>query len=300
MPPPTLCRVDDSSDGVEGVRSGSSMARLGSWLGELSRMAPGLLQAHVPGGGIDARTREELIITVADANGCRFLEWVHGAWQEFLGPSGAGDEIQPLVDFARASARAGLPLDTTVLDALYPASVVRSARATVARAQIGSVLANATGQLAGSLLSRRPAGPLQVAGQIAAVGVAFPVLAPVAVMAGALRAAVRLAPPVPEPELPADDEANLVVHLLAEALPTYLGHAVVRTVLLWNPVVLAIGVRGEGTGATMRIGQGRVVIVNGIRPDALLVVEGGIEPLLHLASGSIVRQLAGTARRSLT
>lgn len=281
-------------------RSGWSLGRLGPWLAELSRMAPGLVEAHVPGaGGIDARTREQLIVTVADANGCRFLGWVHGAWQEFLGPSGGEEDARPLLDFARASADAGLPLDATVLDAMYPHSVVRSARATVARAQVGSVLANAAGELAGHLLSRRPAGPVQVAGQVLAVGLAFPVLVPVAVVAGALKAAVRIAPPVPEPELP-DGEANLVVHLLADALPTYLGHAVVRTVLLWNPIVLSLGVRAEGTGATMRIGQGRVSIVNGIRPDALLVVEGTIEPLLHLAAGSIVRQLSGPTRRTLT
>jgi hypothetical protein len=282
-------------------RSAWSIGRLAPWVAELSRMAPGLIEAHLPGaGGIDARTREQLIVTVADANGCRFLGWVHGAWQEYLGPSGGEEEIQPLLDFALASADAGLPLDATVLDAIYPQSVVRSTRATVARAQVGSVLANAAGELAGHLLSRRPAGPVQVAGQVVAVGLAFPVLLPVAFVAGALKAAVRIAPPVPEPELPPDEQANLVVHLLAEALPTYLGHAVVRTVLLWNPVVLALGVRAEGTGATMRIGQGRVSIVNGIRPDALLVVEGTIEPLLHLAAGSIVRQLAGPARRSVT
>jgi hypothetical protein len=268
-----------------------------SWLGELSRVAPGLVTAHLPGtGGIDARIREQLIIAVADANGSRFLAWVHGAWQEFLGPVPSDEQWQPLVDFARASAEAGLPLDPTALDARYAPSVVRSARATVARAELGSVLANATGQLMTHLRGRGDGGRLRLAGQVAVAGLAVPVLVPVAAVAGALKAVVRLAPPVPVPQLPPPGEANLLVHLLAEALPNYLGHAVVRSVLLWNPMVLAVGVRAEGTGATLRIGQGKVSIVNGVRADALVVVEDGVEPLLHLAAGSIVRQLTSGTR----
>jgi hypothetical protein len=262
-------------------------------------MAPGLVEAHLPGiGGIDARTREQLIVTVADTNGSRYLAWVHGAWQEFLGPSRVDPEWEPLVAFARASAEAGIPLDATVLDAQYPPAVVRSVRATVARAELGSVLANAAGDLVGSLLGRGGAGVWKVAGRVVVVGLAAPVLVPLAAVAGALKAVVRLAPPIPEPELPPAGEANLVVHLLADALPAYLGHAVVRTVLLWNPVVLAVGVQAEGTAATLRVGQGKVSIVNGIRPDALVVVEDGVEPLLHLAAGSIVRQLAAKPRQA--
>ncbi len=274
------------------------LASLGRWIAELGRSAPGVVESHLPGIGFGARTREQLIVTVADENGCRFLSWAHSAWQDFLGPAAVDDAAQPLLDYARASAQAGVPLDAAVLDAMFPRSVVRSARATVARAEIGSIITNSAGRLAGQLLSRRPDGPVAVAGQFAAVGMALPVLVPAAAMAGALKMAVRLAPPVPEPDLPPERDANLVVHLLADALPTYLGHAVVRALLLWNPVVLAVGVRIEGTAATLRIGQGGVAIVNGVRPDALIVVEGGLEPLLQVAAGSIVRQLAAGPHRS--
>ena len=47
----------------------------------------------------------------------------------------------------------------------------------------------------------------------------------------------------------------------------------------------------EGIAAPLRVGQGRVGIVSGVDPDALVVVEGGLEPLLTVAAGSIVRQL---------
>jgi hypothetical protein len=232
---------------------------------ELVRVAPGLLEAQLPGiGGVDARTRERLILTVAETTGCGLLHWVHTAWRDFLGGVEPDERSEPLLAFARASAEAGTPLDATTLEATYPAAVVRSARATVARAEVGSFLANSA---------------------------ALPVLLPTAALAGVLRLAVRVAPPMPEPEMPPDDDANLVVHMLAEALPNYFGHAVVRSVLLWNPLVLAVGVRVEGSAATLRIGQGRVRIVSGIDRDALLVVEGGLEPLLTVAAGSIVRQL---------
>jgi hypothetical protein len=228
----------------------------------------------VPGiGGVDARTRERLILTVAETTGCGLLQWVHGAWQEFLGGAEPDERSEPLLAFARASAEAGVPLDATTLEAVYPAAVVRSARATVARAEVGSFLATTA---------------------------ALPVLLPTAAVAGVMRLALRVAPPVPEPELPPEGEANLVVHMLAEALPNYLGNAMVRSILLWNPVVLPVGVRVEGIAATLRIGQGRVRISNDIDRDALLVVEGGLEPLLTAAAGSIVRQLtvlAGEKRR---
>jgi hypothetical protein len=243
----------------------------GVWLAELVRVAPGLVEAHVPGtGGVDARTREQLILTVADATGSRFLAWVHGAWQDFLGGTEPDERIEPLLAFARASAEAGTPLDATMLEATYSAAIVRSTRATVARAELGSLVANTA---------------------------ALPVLLPAAAVAGALRLALKLAPPLPRPELPPDRDANLVVHLLAEALPNYLGHAIVRTVLLWNPLVLAVGVRIEGTGATLRVGQGKVQIVSGVAADAVVVVDGGLEPLLHVAAGSILRQFARVPAR---
>jgi hypothetical protein len=187
-----------------------------------------------------------------------------------LGPTEPDDNVGPLIAFARASAEAGTPLDATTLEAIYPASVVRATRATVARAELGSLVERTA---------------------------ALPVLLPTAAIAGALRVAVRLAPSVPDPELPRAQDANLVVHLLAAALPSYLGNALVRSVLLWNPLVLSVAIRMEGTGATMRIGQGRVQILSGVRDDAMVVVEDGLEPLLHVAAGSILRQLSRVPAR---
>ena len=65
-----------------------------------------------------------------------------------------------------------------------------------------------------------------------------------------------------------------------------------RLVALRLPVPLSLGVRAGRTSATVRIGRGRVAIDNGIGPDALVVLEGDIEPLLQLATGSLVRELS--------
>jgi hypothetical protein len=45
------------------------------------------------------------------------------------------------------------------------------------------------------------------------------------------------------------------------------------------------------------VGRGRVTIRNGIEPDALAVVDGGVEPLLELVAGSILRDLGVPVRR---
>jgi hypothetical protein len=241
-----------------------------AWLFELARVAPGIVESRMPGVGIDSRTREELAAVVARLAGSSLVEWMHEARREFLGRVESDEAVEPLLAFARASGEAGEPVDATTLDAIYAASIVRSTRAVVAGTEIRSAIAQS---------------PL------------VPLLAPGAAAAGALRMIVRVAPPVPEPELPADGRTNLVMHLVADAMPRYLGNAAVRSVLLRNPLVLTIGVRMEAVGATVRIGRGKVRIDEGIDDDVVLVIEDGLEPLLHLAAGSIVRQLSRVPTR---
>ena len=111
-------------------------------------------------------------------------------------------------------------------------------------------------------------------------------------LGAALRAVDGLAPPVPEIRTPPPDEANLLAHLLATTVPAYLANAGVRLALLRLPVVVSIGVRAGRTSATLRVGRGAVEVVNGIAPDAVVVLEGEVEPLLQLATGSLLRELS--------
>jgi hypothetical protein len=97
---------------------------------------------------------------------------------------------------------------------------------------------------------------------------------------------------MPEVDTPAAGEANLLVHLLAASAPTYLANAVVRLAVLGLPRPIAFGIRAGRTAATVRVGRGRIGVENGITRDTIFVVEGEVEPLLQLATGSIVRELS--------
>lgn len=272
--------------------------RLGAWTAELMSVPIGLVEAYAPGSaGVNARTREQLILAVTEVNGCRYSAWVHGAWQDFLGRRDPEELLGPLFDYARACAEAGVPLDTTTLDAMYPPAMVRSVRATVARAELANLVGNSFDELFEQFIGRRSWSPVEVMSDAIAVTASMPLVAPTIALAGAMKIVSRLAPKVPVIELPPASEANLVVHLLAEATPTYLGHVFVRTSLVWSPVPVAIAFRMEGVSATIRIGRGKVAIDNGVDPNAVLIVDGVIEPLLQTVAGSILRDLGVPIRR---
>lgn len=282
----------DELDTRPASRPTASAWRLGAWTAELLSVPVGLVEAYLPGSaGVNARTREQLILAVTEVNGCRYSAWVHGAWQEFLGRRDPDELLGPLFDYARACAEAGVPLDTTTLDAVYPPAMVRSVRATVARAELANLVGNSFDDLFAQVIGRRTWSPLGLVNDAVAVTASIPLVAPTVVLAGAMKVVSRLAPKLPAIELPPASEANLVVHLLAEAAPTYLGHVFVRTSLVWSPVPVAIAFRMEGLSATIRIGRGKVAIDNGVDPSALLIVDGGIEPLLQTVAGSILRDL---------
>lgn len=267
---------------------------VGRWLGELARVPVGLMDAYVPGLALDGRSREQLILAVTEVNGCRWSAWVHGAWLDFLGPRDPDEVLEPLFAYARACAEEGRPLDTTVLEASYPPEVVRSVRAVVARTELANLVGNTTDGVLERLLGRRPPAPMVALQEAATVAAALPFVAPMAATAAVMRTLTGMAPRLPTVEFVPDGddvEPNLVAHLLAEAVPTYLGHTFVRTGLLLAPVNLAVAVRMEGRSATLRVGRRRVSVSNGVSRDALIVLEGGTEPLLKIVAGSILRDV---------
>ena len=112
-----------------------------------------------------------------------------------------------------------------------------------------------------------------------------------------MRLATRVAPPLPEIEMPDGDDANLLVHVLAIVAPAYLSNALVRIAVVGAPRSIAVGVRSGRAAATVRLGRGRLALENGISSDTVLVVEGEVESLLHTVTGSIVRELGGIRLR---
>lgn len=272
-------------------RRTATVRTLTPWLAELARVAPDLVRSYLPFAPLDARSRERVILAVTEVNGCRYCAWIHGAWQDFLGTADPADADEAVLAFARACAEAGRPVDSRGLGAVLPARAVRAVRATVAQIEVANLVGNTADGLIARATGKRPRSPLKAAGELATVGLALPVAIPLLALSGAMRLADRWVTPVPIVDMPEPGEANLLVHLLAGAVPSYLGNAAVRAVLLGLPVTVSIGLRAGRTAATLRIGRGLISVANGIQDDALVVVEGDVEPLLRAATGVIVSEL---------
>jgi hypothetical protein len=162
----------------------------------------------------------------------------------------------------------------------------------VAQIEVSNLVGNTVDGLLARVTRRRPLQPLRALTEAATVAAALPLAVPLVLTAAAMRAVDGLAPPMPDIGAPPEGEANLLAHLLATTVPAYLANAGVRLAVLGLPVPVSIGVRAGRTSATVRIGRGQVAISNGIGPDAVVVLEGEIEPLLQLATGSLVRELS--------
>ncbi len=230
---------------------------------------------------------------MSEVNGCRYTAWVHGAWHDLLGAEKADDTLPVLLDYARDSALAGHPAGTESLDAVLTPESVRAVRASVAVAELSSLIGNTADGLAERLVFKRPLLSLRTLNDAFVVAVALPWAVPVFVATAAMRAVSWAAPPMPEMVSPPEDQANLVVHMLADAIPQYLSHAATRALVLRLPTPIAVGVRAEGTEATVRLSRDRIELENGLGDDTFLVVDGGLELLLDVAARSISREVSG-------
>jgi len=264
---------------------------LAPWLAELVRTLPGLIASYVPGGALDSRSRERIIMAVTEVNGCRYCAWIHGSWQDFLGELDPLEAEEAVLAYARACAEAGRPLPPDDLRGVLPSDAVRSVRATVAQIEVSNLVGNTVDGVLARLTRKRPLAPIELTREVATVGAALPLAVPLLGAGSVLRLVSRAAPAMPEIDMPSPGEANLLVHLLASAAPTYLANAAIRLAVLGMPFSIAVGVRAGRTGATVRLGRGELALENGIAPDVIVVIEGEVEPLLQLATGSLVREL---------
>jgi AhpD family alkylhydroperoxidase len=266
-------------------------------LTELVRTLPGLAGSYGRHSALDPRSRQRIILAVTEVNGCRYSAWIHGAWQAFLGEIDEVEATAAMLRYARACAEAGRPVPTDELGAILPGNAVRAVRATVAHTEVSNLVGNSFDSVVGQLTGKRRFSPLGFAFQAAAVGAAAPLAVPLFATAGLMRLANSWAPPMPVVEMPESSDPNLLAHLLATAAPTYMANAAARLVVLGLPSPIAIGVRSGRTSATVRVGRRALVVENGITSDAIAVIEGEVEPLLELATGSIVRELGAIRLR---
>ena len=275
-------------------RRTATIGRVLPWLAELARTLPGLAESYTRRDVLDPRAREKVMLAVTEVNGCRYSAWIHGSWQDYLGevPPGAAEDA--LLAYAVACAEAGRPLPTAPLAEVLPPNAVRAVRATVAQIELSNLVGNTVDGLLARLRWARPFQPAAVVQEVAAVAAALPAAVPMLAVGALLRSVGRLAPSLDRESVVKPDagEANLLVHMAAEALPVMLANAGLRLALLNLPVRLPIAVRAGNSAATMRIGRGGVILENGVTRDAVGVVEADVDVLLRVATGALLTELA--------
>jgi hypothetical protein len=274
-----------------------TVASVFPWLAEIVSTIPGLIDSYTRKDVLNPRTRQRIILAVTEVNGCRYCAWIHGSWQDFLGdvPSGVAEDA--LLLYARACADAGRPLDPRPLAEVLPTEAVRAVRATVAQIEVSNLVGNTVDGLLARLTRARPFDPLATLQELVAVAAAVPLAVPLLSTAAALRLLDRLAPRLGAVDKADAGEANLLVHVLAEAMPILLANAAVRLVVLNLPVRVPLAVRAGRTTATMRIGRGGITLENGVAGDAIAVVEGEVDTLLKLVTGSLMREIGNVRIR---
>jgi hypothetical protein len=271
---------------MAGMQREPTPAVVGPWLVELARTLPGLLPGPLP-----PATRQRVLVAVSDENGSRTWSYVHGAWRDFLGATPHVEAEQAVTDYARACAAAGRPLDTTTLEATLPREAVRALRATVATVELATLATDATGRLVGRLTGRRRlAGPATLVWEAALTALTAPLAATAVAAATTAKLVDRLAAR-PALDVPPDDEANLLVHVVAASLQAWMANAAVRLAVTRLPFTISIALRDGRAEATVKVGQGRVAIRNGVDAGATVLLDGELGPVLRAASGSFLERL---------
>jgi len=274
-------------------RRTATPAALVPWAIELARNARGLIGAYAAGGALDARSREELILAVTDVSGCRFCAWAHTSWAGFLGDIDGEAAPEPARGYAASSTGLGRPDDPGSLAEELGEPLARSVRATVALANVLGLVGNTVDGLLARATGKRPAEPARATVELATIAGVTPVALSLLGVAAVLGAVARVAPPRTGVRVSGDDaESNLLVHVLSEALAPLDANAALRLVVARSPFTAVIGVRAGLTSATVRVGNGKLALENGLAPDAWVVVESDVGPLLRLAARPVVRDLA--------
>ena len=267
---------------LRGLRS------VGAWAVEALATGPSGLRSMVPGAPVPASLREDVLVSVARARGATVMAWVHGEWRAFAGSVPDGDVRLALDEHATACARAGYPVPPDSLAEVLPPATVRGVRAVVVRGRLEAEVESRTRRVVEALRTGRVGRATLVDVPLAAVGLAA--AAPAVGVGTALGALARLAPPAPVVEGSDDPEVGLLGALAAEAVTVLLANAGVRTLVLATPADVAVGIRSGPSAATVRVGRGRVRVSDGIAPDALVVLQGDVEPLVRLAAGVVLRE----------
>lgn len=265
------------------------------WYAALVPRLATVARCHLPGAPVDARRRELVAAVVAGAAGSEALARLHADWHDVLGPA----ELTEVDDEVLAWAAQAVGLLPELDPADLPDEVTPAAARAVAALVVHGVVASATlaraSSLAGRVTGARPRSPVDALGDLAAVVVGLPLTLPSVAVGSVLGAVGRLAPAAAPVAI--DPDPNLLTQLLAETLPTWLGSAWGRTLVAALPVEVPVAVRSGLTGSTVRVGRGRVQVVNGIESDVWALFDGEIDALLRAGSHTLTRELRAARLR---
>jgi hypothetical protein len=254
-----------------------------------------VVRCHLPGAALDPRRRELVAAVVAGAAGSAPLARLHADWHDVLGPAELNEVDDEVLSWVVGAVERGPGVDLRHLPEELTPAVRRAVAALVAH----GVVAAATVERAGSLLDRvsgrSPRDPRAALGDLVACAAGAPITVPSA-MVGALFGVVgRFAPPAAAVEVETDP--NLLAQLLAEVLPTWLGSAWGRTLVARLPVEVPVAVRSGRTGATVRVGRGRVQVTNGITDGVWALFDGEVDSLVRAGSRTLTRELRAVRQR---
>ena len=269
-------------------------ASFGRWVGVLVPRMGTVLRCYLPGAPIDARRRELVATVVAGAAGNAALARIHADWHDLLGPAELTELDDEILVWVLAAVTDVPALDPAGLPGDVAPSARRAVAALVAHGLVAAATADRAVSLADRLAGRRSRAPSAVAADVVACAVGAPLTMPAAIGA-VLGALGRLAPAPSRVEV--DVEPNLLSQLLAETLPTWLGSAWGRTLVACLPVEVPVAVRAGLSGATVRVGKGRVRVVNGIADDVWALFDGEIDALLRAGSHHLTRELRAARLR---
>lgn len=259
------------------------------WLAALVPRLGTVMRCHLPGAPLDARRRELVSTSVAEAMGSAVLARIHSDWHHLLGPAELTETDDELLAWVGAEVGSVPQLHTQELSDEISPAVRQAAAALVAHGVVAAATARHLGSLADQLTGRSSFVLRQAVGDVAACVVGTPLVAPTAGVGALLGLVGRLAPSPATIDVDAD--ANLLTLLLADTLPTWLGSAWGRTFVARLPVEVPVAVRSGRTGATVRVGRGRVRVLNGIAEDAWALFDGEIDALLRVGSQNLAREL---------
>jgi len=260
-----------------------------AWATEAARTLPAGLRSAVPGAPVPAALREDVLLAVAHAEGATAMAWLHGEWRAFVGEIPDGDVRVAVGAHAAACAAAGHPVAPDALAGILPPAAIRGVRAVTVRGRVEAEVEARARRLVAALAAGRPSRAVLADLPVAVAGLAA--AAPVLAAGTALGALARLAPPVPTVVGADDPSVGLLGALAAQTVPVLLGNAAVRALVLGSPLVVSVGLRSGASACTVSLGRGGARVVDGIAPDATIVLQGDVEPLVRLAAGIVLREV---------